>query len=71
MNTNDSLVELCRANYADLPHIRVYRVMTPEGKDVFCAAKSPKQAAVSVCSVERVTDKELAAAAFEALGRGE
>lgn len=51
---------------------RIYRVESPISKNVkavqFVVANSPGTAALECCDVERVSQRELLAAAFEELG---
>lgn len=65
--SNASLVDLCQQLKSNLKDRLVYRV-SANGKDAYVCAKSPGQAALAVCKVERLKDKQLATAAFEALG---
>lgn len=71
MNEQDAtLVGLCRKLKSNLEGRRVYHVKS-HGKSMYVAANSPGRAALSVCEVERVRDKELITAAFEALAKGD
>lgn len=64
---SDSLVELCRDHGGLIASgERAYRVTCATGV-YYAFSNSPGQAALSVCSVERVKDRELTEAAFEAL----
>lgn len=65
---SSSLVELCRRHGGAFPDgHRAYRVRVGE-VERFAFAKSPGQAALAVCEVERVKDRDLTIAAFEAMG---
>lgn len=58
------MVSLCaKGVYGKL----AYRV-TVDAKEYYTFAKSPGQAALNLCMVERVKDKELVRAAFAAMG---
>lgn len=63
-----SAVELCRLFAGRFPTgERAYRIKC-NGVTAYAFGKSKGQAALAVCEVDRVTDKELTLAAFEAMG---
>jgi hypothetical protein len=62
------LVSLIREHGAVLAkNERVYAV-SPAGRELFVVTNSQGNAALSVCDVRLVKDKELVKAAFEAMG---
>jgi hypothetical protein len=63
-----SLVALCRKHSGKLPTDK--RAYSVKCGDVtrYVFSNSPGQAALEVCEVERVKDKDLTKAAFEAMG---
>ena len=69
--TPKSLEELImRRGGAEFVKDRAYRVTVSDGTDRYVVAKSKHSAALQTCDVERVTDKELVAAAFRLLNTG-
>ena len=63
----NSLPELCCKHVGPLRDVRVYKVALGGETNQYVVEKSPGRAALAVCGVSRVTEKELLDAAFEAL----
>lgn len=63
------LVSLIRGHGAQLQkNERVYEVEPSPGDKWYVVTNSPGSAALAVCDVRRVSDKEVVKAAFEAMG---